>query len=149
MDDMKRITSWINTILHQMSGIDAPKGGDILEACGKECSKASALLVGALDVRSRHHENQDLDVLFKAFKSRYYNTPGFKKQGSRITLIFEDCTCPLVKKGVGNPFLCHCTMGYSRQIFETLFGKVVEIRLLKSILQGDQVCEQEISIGDG
>jgi hypothetical protein len=34
------------------------------------------------------------------------------------------------------------------QIFETLFGKPVKIKLLRSVLKGDDICEQEILIKD-
>jgi hypothetical protein len=37
-------------------------------------------------------------------------------------------------------------VGYSRKIFETLFSRPVKVTLIKSILNGDGICKQEILI---
>lgn len=78
----------------------------------------------------------------------HYNSPNFTKEGNKITLIFEECTCPMVKEGVNNSFLCHCTTGYAKEITEALFKKPAEVKLIKSILNGDMVCKQEIALLD-
>ena len=147
MKDTDRITKWINTILQELSNLTDGKGIEILHRCGRECSKTSDLLEGAVNTRKKFADD-DFEQLFQAFKQHYYNSPGFSKDGNQITLIFEECTCPMVKKGLSHAYLCHCTLGYSRQIFETLFNKPIEIKLLKSILKGDDICKQEILIKD-
>lgn len=147
MNDNNRITKWINTIINEVSNLEDHKGVEILHTCGKECSKASALLEGAIKIR-QEQAGDDIEKLFKAFKNQYYNTPRFSKDGNKITLIFEECTCPMVKEGVSNSYLCNCTIGYSMHAFKTLFGRPVKIQLLKSILQGDNICKQEILIKD-
>ena len=148
MNDMDRTAKWINIILKEVSKLDANKGVQILNVCGKECSEASTLLEGAMKIRNEYGNNADNETLFQAFKQQYYNTPKFTKNGNKINLIFEECTCPMVRKGVTNPYLCNCTVGYSSKIFETLFDRPVKIELLKSILNGDKICEQEISVKD-
>ncbi|MBD3373625.1 hypothetical protein GF406_01200 [candidate division KSB1 bacterium] len=145
MNGIDRITNWINIILQEMSKLDADKGVEILNACGKECSKASAFLEGARKIQNQH-QDEDLDNIFNAFKEQYYNTSRFEKDGNKVTLIFEKCTCPMVKQGVSKSFLCNCTVGYSINIFKTLFNRPVKVKLLKSILNGDDICKQEISI---
>ena len=89
---------------------------------------------------------KNLDKLFNAFKIEYYNSPNLTKQNNTVTLIFDDCTCPLVKEGISNSFLCNCTLGYSKKIFETLFNRNVDIALKKSVLNGDKICKQVISV---
>lgn len=148
MNDKDKITNWINTFLHEVSKLDADKGIEILNTCGKECSKASALLAGAIKIRNKYPDNEDLGKVFEAFKEQYYNSSRFKKDGKKITLVFEDCTCPMVKQGVRNSYLCNCTVGYSINIFQTLFNRPVKVKLLKSILNGDDICKQEISVED-
>lgn len=34
------------------------------------------------------------------------------KAGNKITLIFEESTCSMVKEGVNNSYLYDCTTGY-------------------------------------
>lgn len=147
MNDMNRIVRWVDTILQEVSNLEAHKGVEILHACGISCSMDSALIEGTIKIR-QELACDDIEKLFQAFKNQYYNTSGFSIDGNIITLIFEECTCPLVKLGVSHSYLCNCTLGYSKQIFETLFGRPVEIRLLKSILKKDNVCKQEILVKD-
>lgn len=71
------------------------------------------------------------------------------KEGNAITLVFESCTCPMVREGVRDPYLCHCTVGYTKNLFETLLGRPVRVNLLESILGGDRVCRQEIRVEGG
>ncbi|MBN2280657.1 MAG: hypothetical protein JXQ65_08755 [Candidatus Marinimicrobia bacterium] len=147
MTNNNKITTWINKILDETSKLDST-GIEILHACGAECSNLSLFLEGAKKIRDEYSENTELDLLFEAFKIQYYNEPTFTKLGHKITLIFKECTCPLAKNGVKNPFLCHCTVGYTKKIFQTLFRKPVNVVLHESILMGDDHCRQEITIDD-
>ena len=147
-NDLNRTAKWINTILKEASNLDSGKGIELLYTCGRECSKSTVFLDGANNIRKQFERNVSMGTLFQAFKEQYYNTPNFSMDGNKITLIFKTCTCPMVKQGVSNPFLCNCTIGCSMQIFETLFGKPVEIKIKKSVLRGDNICEQEILIQD-
>ncbi len=148
MDDTNRITKWINTILNESSNLKDDQGIELLQACGRDCSKASALHKGAIDIKNRFAGNDDIGIVFQAFKKQYYNSSKFSINDNKITIVFEECTCPIAKEGVNNSYLCNCTIGFSMQIFETLFGRPVEIRLLKSILNGDNICKQEILVKD-
>ena len=147
MAEHERTAAWINSVLKQLSLLEHEKGITILQECGRECTAASALLEGAFKV-GNVSRNADPEELFRIFKQQYYNTPNLSKTGSVITLVFEECTCPMYRKGVTNPYLCSCTTGFSRHIFETLFGRPVTVTLLGSILKGDDVCKQEIVIED-
>lgn len=146
MNNKDRVAQWINAILPHVSKLENNKGIEILQACGEECSETSNLLEGAVNIRNEYKKDKDPDKLFEAFKTRYYNTPRLSKEGNTIFLVFEECTCPLVKEGVNNSYLCNCTTGYTRKIFETLFGRPVKVKLLKSILKGDRICKQKISV---
>ncbi|MCK5098949.1 MAG: hypothetical protein KAR45_12655 [Desulfobacteraceae bacterium] len=148
MNNKDRITQWINVILHEVSKLDDNKGIELLNTCGGECSNTSVLLEGVVKIRNEYKEGGDLETLFEVFKTQYYNTSRFTKEGNKITLIFEECTCPMVEEGVNNSYLCNCTIGYSKKIFEILFGRPVKVKLLKSILNGDNICKQEILVED-
>lgn len=146
MENIQRTTNWINNILLELSYLDNNKGIEILYQCGKDCCEKSNLYQGAVKIRNQYRTEKDDDKLFEEFKSHYCNSEKLTKRGKSITLIFEDCTCSIVKNGVNNSFLCNCTIGYSKKVFETLFEKEVTIDLEKSILRGDSVCKQNIEI---
>lgn len=146
MDNSERITIWINRVLTELSNLDNNYGIELLNQSGKDCCKSSELFQGAKNIRERFRKENNDDKLFSEFKTKYYNSEKFTKEGEIITLIFEECTCPMVKRGVNNLFLCNCTVGYSKHLFETLFEKKVTIDLEKSILRGNSVCVQKIKI---
>jgi hypothetical protein len=148
MKDKDRIASWIETILSEASTLKNDQGLELLHDCGRNCSLNSELFNSVATIREEFRKELDSEALFNYFKNQYYPHDYVSKTGNRITLIFDKCSCPLVKGGISNPFLCNCTVGYTKQIFETLFAKPVKIRLLKSILQGDSICEQEIILSN-
>lgn len=141
-----KIKNWINNILRELPKLKDNKGIKLLHSCGFECAESSELLKGAKEIQRKYGDNSDLDTIFKSYKKEYYDTPRLSKHGNEITLIFEQCTCPLVKEGINNANICNCTVGYTKKIFETLFGQEVEIDLQKSILRGDEICKQVIRI---
>ncbi len=68
-------------------------------------------------------------------------------ENNTIHLTYNECGCGMVNEGgVTNPFLCNCTLGYTKAIFEKLFERPLKIELKKSILRGDSVCKQEITV---
>ena len=148
MENIQRTTNWINKILSELSYIENDKGLEILYQCGKDCCEKSNLYQGAVTIRNQYRAEKDDDKLFEEFKSHFYNSDKLTKIGKSITLIFEECTCSIVRNGVNNSFLCNCTIGYSKKVFETLFEKEVIIDLEKSILKGNSVCKQNIEILD-
>lgn len=146
MDNDTRISNWINNNLKELSQLHDNSGVEILNKCGGACCETSKLYQDVCKVRNKNISETNIDKLFNEFKNEYYNSSNFTKVGNTITLIFEECTCPMVKNGVNNSFLCNCTIGYSEKLFVTLFNKKVTIDLEKSILKGDGVCKQIIKV---
>jgi len=146
MEGKDRKTEWIKVILNEFSNSEDYKHIEILENCGADCASSSTLIEGAVKVSNEFVKSKTLDEIFDLFKTNYYNSPNLTKTGNEITLIFEKCTCPIVKEGVDNPILCHCTVGHTKKIFQTLFNRNVEVELEESILAGDKICKQIIAI---
>ncbi|MCT4615305.1 MAG: DUF6144 family protein [Marinifilaceae bacterium] len=146
MTEDKRITNWINHNLTELGKLNDYNAIKILKNCGNNCCENSELYKTVCDIKTNNSSEKDIDILFKHLKKSYFQPNNITKKGNTINLIFESCTCPMAKKGVNNPLLCNCTIGYSEKIFETLFGRELSINLKKSILNGDRYCEQEIII---
>ena len=58
------------------------------------------------------------------------------------------CHCPIVRETKGKISLtfCYCGSGWYKQIWEGILEKPIRVETLKSILQGDDVCEFAIHI---
>lgn len=65
----------------------------------------------------------------------------FTKDGD-LYLQFHFCPCPMLAKveRLESNTWCQCTTGYSKVLFEKLFGCSVDVELLKSIKMGDDIC---------
>ncbi len=139
---------WINTVLNQLSRMEDTQSREVVENCGRECLKSSGRLEQVEEIRNRVDDRNDRELLFNRYKEEIYgNSPNLHKHDNDIYLEYHECGCHMVTDGgVSDPFLCNCTVGYTKQIFETLFDESVEVSLLKSILRGDDICRQRISI---
>jgi len=137
---------WINSILSKLDNIDNLQSISIVESCGRECLNSSDVPDKIDGIRKCVEDKNDIDLLFKTYKEKVYqNSPRLYKENDTIYLIYDECGCGMVKEGgVTNPFLCNCTRGYTKAIFERLFDRTVDVNLKKSILRGDSKCEQEI-----
>jgi len=143
-------TKWINTILSQMGQLEGSQATIVLENCGRECLKSSGSLEKIEKLRNDTEDKNNIELLFNTYKEKIYqNIPNLYQDNEDIYLEYQKCGCGMVTVGgVTNPSLCNCTVGYTKQIFETLFGKPVKVKLMKSILNGDSICKQRISVGD-
>lgn len=71
---------------------------------------------------------------------------GLSYRDGELYLQFTFCPCPMlaeVDKLETNTW-CQCTTGYSKVIFEKLFGCGVDVDLLKSVKMGDDICLMKI-----
>ncbi len=148
MEDKEKITRWINTILSEVETLDNDKGRQILNRCGSECSNCFGSHQAALRIRNEAADKNDVDWLLNKMNKEYYESDQVYREGNTIYLIYPDCGCPMVKEGIKNPFLCECTLGYTKAVYETLLGKDIMVELQQSILNGDPVCRQAITIID-
>jgi hypothetical protein len=58
------------------------------------------------------------------------------------------CLCPMVEnkpQGLSTTY-CTCSIGYVRVMYETLFGRPVEVELLESVLRGNPRCKFKITV---
>ena len=141
-------SAWINTILKELGTSPSSEAVAAVENCGRACLKSSEGFEAIRALRASVADKDDMDLLFDTYKSQLYdNRPTLSKKDGAIYLEYGECACGMVTSGkVTHPFLCNCTVGYTRQIFETLFGRPVDVALLKSILNGDGICLQKITI---
>ncbi len=61
------------------------------------------------------------------------------------------CHCPRVRDEVGNaPTLpleyCHCGAGFYQGIWEEILGQPVQVDVLQSVMQGDEVCQVAVHL---
>jgi predicted hydrocarbon binding protein len=141
---------WIRVALSKISLLENEKGVSILEKCGRECAISHGFPDRARKIRDEIDDKNNIDLLFTQLKEKVYdNSPRLYKEGDVIYLEYHKCGCPLVNSGeVTHPFFCHCTRGYTKERFEALFDKPVHVDVIESILRGNKICKQAITIAE-
>jgi len=78
------------------------------------------------------------------------NAAGLSYSNGDIYLQFPFCPCPMLSEvdKLDTLTWCHCTTGYSKVLFEKAFKCKVEVKLLKSIKMGDDICLMKIVLHD-
>lgn len=71
---------------------------------------------------------------------------GLYCENGELYLRFPFCPCPMLSgvEKLSSKNWCECTTGYSKVLFERVFGGVFEVELLKSIKAGDEICLMKI-----
>lgn len=134
---------------------------EILSCCAHEFSQKRIDFL-----RSIYEKNKDIDEVIKEMEKDYawYENPirkGNKIYVSKIPVNPEGyekaktleekkknyCHCRFINgnldKGI-SPTFCNCSTGWYRQYWEGILGKQIRIKILKSLLKGDDICQFEI-----
>ena len=71
---------------------------------------------------------------------------GLSCSNGELYLQFPFCPCPMLADvdRLETDTWCQCTTGYSKVLFEKVFGCEVDVELLKSIKMGDDICLMKI-----
>jgi len=71
---------------------------------------------------------------------------GLSYANGELYLQFPFCPCPMLADvdKLDTDTWCQCTTGYSKFLFEKVFGCEVVVELLKSIKMGDNICLMKI-----
>ena len=71
---------------------------------------------------------------------------GLSYTNGKLYLQFSFCPCPMLADvdKLATNIWCQCTTGYSKVLFEKAFECPVEVKLLKSIKAGDDICLMKI-----
>jgi predicted hydrocarbon binding protein len=86
---------------------------------------------------------------FTFIKERWAESVNYA-EGKGIIRVNEkvrnSCNCPFVKDKDAPDVLCNCSLGTQKKIYESLFGRQVEVKLEKSVLRGDERCSFTIKL---
>ena len=106
--------------------------------CGYGMEDRIALVNELMDASSNLEEFGNLE---KAKAAGLFCAEG------ELFLQFPFCPCPMLAEvdRLETDTWCQCTTGYSKVLFETVFGCEVKVDLLKSIKMGDDICLMKIA----
>jgi hypothetical protein len=133
---------WINELRNNLDEhVDEVSKQKILEKCGPKCPFSHMPNEKLLELRKQSKNEQD-------FLEKLSNSWHLKKENNQYFIIFDQCYCPLVNKDILNASktMCYCTLRSLKHKFKISLGRDVEIKMLKTVLNGDAECRFKIEI---
>lgn len=132
--------TWVNSAMHRLeSKFDATTTKQIRMSCqcGYGMDEKLALVNDLVACSSSMEEFAN---------SEKAKSAGLFYQDDSLYLQFRFCPCPMLAEVEKLDTLtwCQCTAGYSKVLFEKGFGCEVDVKLLKSIKMGDDICLMKI-----
>lgn len=129
---------WLKSLLENMDEQFSPEECvRLMEANGRDCARHGAIQLAQAC-------KGDMEKFAAALRQHI----GFEIDGDKIHLQYDKCFCHLVTQGPDRlpDTWCHCSVGWVKEMFETVTGNPVEVDLLQSIKRGDPVCQFTVSI---
>lgn len=129
--------AWLQSLLKNMEN-QLPEEAciQLMEATGRDCARRSAIAMARSCMG---------DLAVFAGKMKKYAAVSL--EGGTIQLSYPKCYCPIVGKLDNLPDVwCRCSVGWVKEMFGTVAGKLVEVELLQSIKRGDPVCQFTVHI---
>ncbi|MFH1195049.1 MAG: hypothetical protein V1720_05020 [bacterium] len=113
----------------------------ILEDMGRGCANESK------DQYTKFIGNPE--GMLEVIKSEWAENTEYDKEKNRVRIIgkkMESCFCPFVDSSLMPKEFCNCSMGYNKQMFETIFEKNVNVSIEESKLYGGERCSFIIDV---
>ncbi len=132
---------WIRTLMNNMdSQMDEATRIKLMEASGRACARRDA-------VNAAKECKGDLDK-FLATMRKWVGADNVRKDGNKVHLVYSKCLCPMVQSGTDrlSDTYCNCSRGWVKEMFETVHGKPVEVRLTESIMRGGKACRFVVQV---
>lgn len=132
------VTAWLGNMKKQMPEADRIR---LIEENGRSCAANHGMLEWVKTF------NGDVDKFIAAMRP-HLGGDNLRRDGSKVTMIYDKCLCTLVGdiEGTLPGEYCLCTRGWTRAVFAAIVGKEVKVDLKSSIKRGDPRCLIEIEL---
>ena len=110
----------------------------VLEKLGSKCGDAFA---------DKYRNNPE--GFFGFIKGLWAESVDYDKEKGVIRVnekVRTTCNCPFIRERQAPDILCNCSLGTQKRIYESLFGRPVDVTLEKSVLRGDERCSFTIRL---
>lgn len=131
---------WIHSVI-QLMDEELPEEyrKRILERCGRGCAFGSGMVE---QLQQANLTGLSPEEVFTSLKHPcFFGERILMEEGSFLT-ICPECYCPFVNDNLQAipESYCDCTMGWTKQVFETALGRPVEVEVEQSIIRGADHC---------
>jgi predicted hydrocarbon binding protein len=112
---------------------------NMLEEMGRNCAKSLGW--------AEKYKNNPEGFFEHMFKHSGENIT-FDKDKKKITVVTRerDCDCPVINSAKTPAYYCDCSLGWQKEVYETILGKPVDVIIKESVLRGSKRCVFEVNI---
>ncbi len=136
-----RTEKWVVTLIDGLDKhVDEETRSRILEQCGRQCQSQSFIRKARAIYKKSHDVPDFLEKLGRVYKHLHL-------EGDRVYVVYPRCYCSRVNKihkGKVSATYCKCSLGWSKALFEGALERPVEVKMEKSIINGDRECKFRI-----
>lgn len=130
---------WINWVLETADE-------QAISKIGQKCYQNSEWVKNFPVYSGERNIKQIIAFLQETFPDFIYQPT---EKGFIVDLNEKQCFCPLVQSRITkNSNLCHCTKTFDQSMYEHLLKTKVSIKILKTILRGNDSCVFEATLLD-
>jgi predicted hydrocarbon binding protein len=114
----------------------------VMKPCGRQCIPDNFIA----RAKSIYEEAESVDDFLNLLNKTRIGGGKLHIRDGKIIGIYDKCYCGIAKKIKGlSPLFCHCSEGWYEQLFSSVFEKPVEVKKVRTVLDGSDICEFEIS----
>jgi len=114
----------------------------VMKPCGQQCIPESFIA----RAKSIYAETDSIEDFLNLLNETRIGGGKLHIKDDKIIGIYEKCYCGLAKKVKGlSPLFCYCSEGWYERLFSSVFEKPVKAKKVRTILDGSDKCEFEIS----
>lgn len=127
---------WVESLIENLeTEFDERSRIKLMEECGRDCAKSHAI---QLAKSNRKNLNGFLSGL-----GGWIGEQNIIRRGKSIHVQYSRCFCPLVSEGPDRlpKTYCYCSLGWLKEMFETVLEAEVAAELVQSIKQGAASCK--------
>jgi hypothetical protein len=136
---------WIKGLMERLAEeVGEAVAGEVMVGCGRQCISRSLLE----KARKLWREAETVDDFLDSLNQEHIGGGSLRREGDTIYGSYGHCYCGSVSK-TEEPLpvtYCYCSCGWYKTLFETVLGRLVEVELLSSIVQGAEACRFAIHI---
>lgn len=132
---------WVVGLMENLdTQIGEPQRVALMEARGRACAR------GGPAKRAESFKG-NLDG-FIADMVAHLGPEGVRREGNVVKVTYQACYCPMVAPLAEplSPTYCACSLGWLKEMYETVTGKPVTVQALETIKRGGKACRFEVTL---
>jgi hypothetical protein len=132
---------WVRSFMENLdTQLPEPQRVALMEARGRACARS-----GAARMAEAHKGNLDG---FIAAMASHMGPDGLRREGDVVRVKYPTCYCPMAS-GIEEPLsatYCDCSVGWLKEMYETVTGGPVTVEVLETVKRGGQACRFNVTV---